>query len=244
MEGGPQQVAKRQTTVLVAGFDKHSFEALGPVLERRNFEVARMASPDVSVELAVAKPFDIIIINAEGIGGTLAPLVDDIRDEKSASRKTSLLVMAEADEADAIRGLIGRGVNRVMLLDDSPELIGQQVAALLNVAPRAAVRFSVRLKTSVSHRNVNVPGEVVNLSVSGMLVETDTPFQPDDEVVISLDLGDPWGSISTKAVVVRQAYRTRGGIDGIGIRFADLTDEVRAKIAAFLDKVFSDQLNG
>jgi hypothetical protein len=237
-------VVEKKTLVLVAGFDKGAFEALGPVLDRQEFEVVRMASPKSSVDLALAKPFDVMIFKAESRVGTLALVVDAIRDKKSASRKTSLLVMAEPGRADAARDLIGRGVNRVMLLDDSPELICRQVEALLNVAPRAAIRLSVRLKASVSDGTVDVSGEVVNLSVSGVLVETDTPFEPDDELVVSIDLGDHWGSVSTKAVVVRQAYRTRGGVDGIGIRFVSLAVDGKAKIEGFLDKAFADQLSG
>lgn len=237
-------MVKKNTLVLVAGFRKGAFEALGAVLDRREFEVVRMASPKSSVVLAQAKSFDVTIFNAESIVGTLARVVDDIRDEKSASRKTSLLVLAEPSGAEAARGLIGRGVDRVMLLDDSPELIGRQVAALLNVVPRAAFRLPVRLKISVYDDTVEVIGEVVNLSVTGMLVETNTPFEPDDEVVTSIDLGDQWGSVSTKAVVVRQAYRTSEGIDGIGIRFVGLAEDSKTKIGGFLDKTFADQLRG
>ena len=183
-------MVNKKTMVLVAGFDKGAFEALGPVLDRQEFEVVRMASTESSVDLALAKPFDVIIFNADGKVGTPATVVDAIRDEKSASRKTSLLMMAEPGGADAARDLIGRGVDRVMLLDDSPELIGQQVAALLDVAPRGAHRFSVRLETTVSDGTVDVVGEVVNLSVSGMLVETDISFEPDAELLVSIDFGD------------------------------------------------------
>ena len=237
-------MTENRASVLVAGFDKGKFEEFAPALERQDFEVARMASPKSSVELALATSFDVTIFNAGGRVGTLATVVDTIRGEKSASKKTSLLVMAEPDGANAARELIGRGVNRVMLLDDSPELVGQQVSALLNVAPRAATRFSVRLKTSLFDGNVDFVGEVVNLSVSGMLVETNLPFEPDAELVVTLALGDQWGSVSTKAVVVRRARRARGGIDGIGIRFADLAVDAREKIAGFLDKLFAEQLSG
>ena len=237
-------MVEKKTLVLVAGFRKGAFEALGALLDREEFEVARMASAQSSVVLAQAKPFDVMIFNAESRVGTLALVVDEIRDQKSASRKTSLLVLAEPSGAEAARDLVGRGVNRVMLLEDSPELISQQVAALLDVAPRAAIRLSVRLKITVYDSAVEVLAEVVNLSVSGMLVETDTPFEPDEEVVVSIDLGGQWGSVSTKAVVVRQAYRASGGIDGIGIRFVGLALDSKTKIEGFLDKAFADQLSG
>ena len=61
---------------------------------------------------------------------------------------------------------------------------------------------------------------------------------------VTLDLGDQWGPVSTKAVVVRRANRARGGTDGIGIRFADLAVDVKEKIEGYLDKVFADQLSG
>ena len=88
-------MVEKKTMVLVAGFDKGAFEALGPVLAREEIEVVRMASIESSVDLALAKPFDVMIFNADRRVGTLAPVVDSIRDEKSASRKTSLLVMAD-----------------------------------------------------------------------------------------------------------------------------------------------------
>jgi DNA-binding NarL/FixJ family response regulator len=235
-------VIEKRTLVLVAGIGEGPFEALVPILDRQKLDVVRVASPENSVELALSEPFDLMIFNAEIIVGTLAMVVDAIRDEMSASRTTSLLVLTEPGNVEAARDLIGRGVNRVMLLDDTPELIGQQVAELLNVAPRAAIRLTVRLKTSVADGAVEVLGNVVNLSTSGMLIETDTLFEPEEQVVVSINLGDQWGSVAAKAMVVRQAHHDRDGVDGIGIRFLSLAGNSKAKIEAFLDEAFADQL--
>ncbi len=236
-------VSDKKTFVLVAGIDTSAFEALGPVLDRQDFEVERMASLRSSVDLAQLKHFNVVIINARCSVETLALAVAAIRDEKSASKKTSLLVMAEPGAEDAARELIGRGVNRVMSVDDSPEMIAREVTVLLTVALRAAVRVSVNFKASISDGIVDVVAEVINLSVSGMLVETDIPFAPDDKVVVSTDLGGQWGPVSIKAVVVRRAYPARGGIGGIGIRFTDLAVEVKEKINGFLDEFFAKQFS-
>ena len=226
----------------MAGIGEDPFEALVPILDSQKLGLVRVASPENSVELALSEPFELMIFNAEIIVGTLAMVVAAIRDEMSASRTTSPLVLAEPGKAEAARDLIGRDVNRVMLLDDPPELIGQQVAELLNVAPRAAIRLTVRLETFVAEGAVEVLGNVVNLSASGMLVETDTLFEPEEQVVVSINLGDQWGSVSAKAVVARQAHHDRGGVDGIGIRFLSLAGDAKAKIEAFLDEAFADQL--
>jgi hypothetical protein len=202
-------------TLIPVGRSRGDMPAIGRC--GADVDLVRVASPENSVELALSEPFELMIFNAEIIVGTLAMVVAAIRDEMSASRTTSPLVLAEPGKAEAARDLIGRDVNRVMLLDDPPELIGQQVAELLNVAPRAAIRLTVRLETFVAEGAVEVLGNVVNLSASGMLVETDTLFEPEEQVVVSINLGDQWGSVSAKAVVARQAHHDRGGVNAAEI---------------------------
>ena len=222
-------MADKRSKVLVAGIGRDPFERLAPVLDRQELDVVRVATPENSIELARAEGFDLIIFGADPEEATLEEVVGMIRDLSSASFKASLLVLAEPGSVDSARILIGRGVNRVMLLADPPELIGQQAAELLDIAPRADVRFSTRLRTSLADGAEEVLGEVVNLSASGMLVETDTPFQLGELVVISIHIGDQDEFISAKGKVVRRAVRERGGVDGVGIRFLSFagTDEER-----------------
>ena len=241
-EGGDGPVMEKKALVLVAGIGRGPFEALAPVLDRQKLDVVKVAAPENSVELAHSEPFDLLIFDAEVKEGSLEQVVDAIRHGMSASRNTSILVLARAGNADPARDLIGRGVNRVMLLDDPPELIGQQVAELLEIAPRATFRFSTRLQTSVGDGAVEVLGEIVNLSASGMLVETETLFEPGEQVVVTINLGGQQGSVSAKAEVVRQAHNDRGGIDGIGVRFLSFAGDGREKIKAVLDEAFTDPL--
>ena len=241
-EGGVGPVLEKRALVLVAGIGRGPFEALAPVLNRQKLEVVKVATPENSVELARSEPFDLMIFDSEVKEGTLEQVVDAIRHGMSASRNTSVLVLARPGNADAARDLIGRGVNRVMLLDDPPQLIGQQVAELLNIAPRANLRFSTHLQTSVGDGAVEVLGEIVNLSATGMLVETETSFEPGEQVVVTINLGGQQGSVSAKAEVVRQAHNDRGGIDGIGVRFISFAGDGKEKIEAVLDEAFTDPL--
>ena len=235
-------MAEKKALVLVAGIGRGPFAALAPVLDRHKLELVKVASPEMSVELARSEPFDLIIFDAEVREGSLEKIVDTIRHGMSASRNTSLLVLAQPHTADAVRELIGRGVNRVMLFDDPPELIGQQVAELLNIAPRANLRFSTHLQTSVGDGAVEVLGEVVNLSSSGVLIETDTSFEPGEQVVVTINLGGQRGSVSAKAEVVRQAHGERGGVDGIGVRFLSFAGDGKEKIEAVLDEALAEPL--
>lgn len=235
-------MTEKRSKVLLAGLGRGPFEALAPVLDRQKLEVVTVAVPKNSVELAQSEPFDLVIFDAGVREGTLEQVVDFLRHGMSASRNTSILVLAGPNHVDTARNLVGRGVNRVMLLDDPPELIGRQVAELLDIAPRASLRFSTLLQTSVGDGAVEVLGEVVNLSATGMLIATETSFEPGEQVVMTINLGGQQGLVSAKAEVVRQAHGDRGGIDGIGVRFLSFAGDGKEKIEAVLDGAFADPL--
>ena len=234
-------MVESRASVLVAGIGRGPFETLAPILDRHKLEVVKVASPEMSVELARSERFDLVIYDSEVKKGTLKKVVKSIRHGKSASSKTSLLVLARPGRADAARELIGRGINRVMLHNDPPELIAQQIAELLNIAPRVALRCSTRLQTIVGDGAVEVIGEVVNLSSTGMLIETETSFELGEQLVLTISLGGKQGSVTAKAEVVRQAYAERGGVVGIGVRFISVAGDGEAKIAAVLDEALSDR---
>ena len=85
-------------------------------------------------------------------------------------------------------------------------------------------------------------GEVVNLSSTGVLIETETSFEPGEQVVVTINLGGEYGSVSAKAEVVRQAHSERGGIEGIGVRFMSFAGDSEEKIKAVLDEALADPL--
>ncbi len=237
---GEGNVVNRRSLVLVAGIGEGPFESLAPVLDRQRLEVVKVERPEMSLDLARSESFDLVIFDSVVREGTLAQLVAGIRHEKSASRQASLLVLATPGNVDRACGLIDRGVNRVMLLDDPPELIGSQVAELLHIAPRTNLRFATRLRTAVAGDGVEVLGEVANLSISGMLIETKTDFDPGEEVTVTINLGGRHGSAIAEALVVRQARADRGGVDGIGVRFLSFVGNGREKIEAVLGEALAD----
>ena len=233
-------MVRMKSLVLVAGIGRRPFEALAPVLDRHKLEVVQVAAPENSVELARSERFDLVIFDAEPRQVTLGEVVAMIRDERSVSRLTSLLVLAEHRNADAARRLIGRGVNRVMLLDDPPKLIDKEVADLLHIAPRANIRLATRLRTSVADGTEEVLGEVVNLSLSGLLVQTDMLFEMGEQVVVSIYPGDRDDPVVAKAEVTRRGLSERGGVDGFGIRFLSFAADGELRIVAALEEAFAN----
>ena len=232
----------KQPLVLVAGIGRSSFDGLAPVLDRQKLEVVQVTSAEDSTKLAHSDRVDLVILDSEPTTMTLEEVVAFIRSPSSASNKASVLVLARPGRSDEARALIGRGVNRVMLAGDPPELIGQRVAELLDIAPRTTLRLSTRFLAEVADGADEALGAVVTISTTGMLVETDTLFLPGQHVMIAIDVPGLEEPLTVKAEVVRQADPKRDGIEGIGVRFLKFAGDSRARLEEILGDAFDTPL--
>lgn len=229
---------EKRPVVLVAGIGRSSYEELAPVLDRHKLEVVQVTSAEDSFKLAYSEQVDLIILDAEPTEMTLAEIVQIIRAPSSASSRTSLLILARPGRTEEALELIGRGVNRVMLSSDPPELIGQRAADLLHIAPRTTFRFSTRLLVEVADGMEESLGAVVNISATGLLLETDADLEPGQHVVISIEVADHEEPLAVRAEVVRRADPERDGVEGIGARFLDFAGDGRKRLDAILDEAF------
>ncbi len=226
------------STVLLAGIGRGPFNAIAPVLDRRQLEIETAASLEEAVALACAKHFDLIIFDAEPDQQSFAEIVSRLRNEASASHTSSVLVIAADDAVPAARQLIGRGVNRVVTIETAEEVIEQHVADLLDIAPRAAMRFAARLSTVLDDGTIEAAGETSNLSLTGMLVQTTTVLEPGQLVVFEILAGDEENKVTGEAAIVRHATAERGGVNGIGVRFLEFYGDGRDRVAAVLAEAF------
>jgi len=229
-------VTERLSTVLLAGIGRGPFEAIAPVLDRHHLKIERVVVPEEAVALAAAKPFDLVVFDSEPEQMSLAELVERLRTSDSASRECSLLVVSDSEAAEDARALIGRGVNRVVTLDMSEEIIDQHVADLLDIAPRAAVRIAARLTTVLDNGIIEVVGRTANISATGMLLQTSTTLEIGQLVSFEFLTGDGSDMVAGQGTVVRHATAERGGVDGIGIRFLELAGAGRQQIEAILSE--------
>jgi len=165
---------------------------------------------------------------------SLEDVIRTIRSESSASNKASVLVLANPSSADEARRLIGRGVNRVMLAVDPPELIAQQVAGLLEIASRTKLRLSTRLSVEVADGWEKALGAVVNMSAAGLLLETDADIKPGQNVIISIEIDPQDNPVSGMAEVVRKADPNRDGVEGVGVRFLGFVGDGHERLQAIL----------
>jgi response regulator RpfG family c-di-GMP phosphodiesterase len=203
--------------VLVAGIARSSFDELAPVLDRHKVTVVQVTSAEDSTLFAHSERVELVILAVEPTTMSLEDVVRTIRSESSASNKTSLLVLATPGKEDEARRLIGRGVNRVMLTVDPPKFVSQQVADLLDIAPRTTLRLTTRLLVELADGSEEALAAVVNMSADGVLLETDADLEPGQHVILSIDIDNQDEPVSARAEVVRKADPDRDGMEGIGV---------------------------
>jgi hypothetical protein len=235
---GEEGMRKERPVVLVAGGPRSSFEEFAPVLDRQKLTVVQVASYEDAVMYAQSAQVELVILGIEPTTMSLEEAIKTIRSESSASRKASLLVLAEPGTEDDAREFIGRGVNRVMLTVDPPKFLALQVAELLAIPPRATLRLSSRMLVEVEDGFEMALGAVVNLSAAGMLLETDADLEPGQHVVISIDIDPEVEPVAAKAEVVRKANPEREGIEGIGARFLSFAGDSQTRLETILGDAF------
>ena len=224
--------------VLVAGGPRSSFGEFAPVLDRDKLTVVQVSSYEDAVMYAESARVELVIFAKEATTLSLEDAIRTIRSDTSPSKTASLLVLAEPGTEDNARELIGRGVNRVMLSVDPPKYIALQVAELLEIPPRATLRLSTRMLVEVTNGFEIALGAVVNLSASGLLLETDADLEPGQHVVISIDIDPQVEPVAAKAEVVRTADPEREGIEGVGARFLSFAGDSRRRLEAILGRAF------
>jgi len=227
-------MSQRRSVVLLAGIPRSSFDELAPVLDRQKVIVVQVTSAEDSTKFAHSDRVDLVILNSQPTTMSLEEVIRTIRAGSSASNKASILVLAKPGSVDEARELIGRGVNRVMLPVDPPELIAQQVAELLEIASRKKLRLPTRLLVELADGSQEALGAVVNMSAAGLLLETDADIEPGQHVIISIDIDPQDEPVSGKAEVVRKADPIRDGVEGVGIRFLGFAGDGHLRLQTIL----------
>jgi len=228
-------VVEQLRKVLVAGIERSAYEGFAPVLRRSELHVDRVSTPEAGVALARAVQFEVIILDGEPGEQSLDTVVGSIRSQHSPSREAAVVVLAEPSRVEAAQALMGRGVNRVMLVSDPPELIGQQISSLLQVAPRRAARLSTQLNANIGSGPLRAFCQTVNVSATGMLLRTQRRVGLGEEVAFEIQLGDKDGPLNGRGVVVRHANGAGERLEAIGIRFLDFERDGESRLRSFLE---------
>jgi len=152
------------------------------------------------------------------------------------TRRMSLAVLRRSATVPEVEALRRAGANIVFAGEALPYLWDAWLEELLEVPRRRVVRVPVRLDVWSRFDASEEPlrGSIVDISVKGMLLETDDPVEVGTKLDLSFRLpGDP-----TDLRVVAQVIRQEPGEEGrarAGVEFVIVREAVRERIRAFVE---------
>jgi hypothetical protein len=150
------------------------------------------------------------------------------------SRPPALLVLCAPEWLEDVQPFIGRGVTRVILLEEIGTVLQEQVSMLFNAAPRYRIRLSVRLDAAASADLPPEPATTENLSLSGMLVRCPPGFSVGSAVRFALAIPGQVEPIRGTARIVRTTDPEREGLEGVGAAFESFVGSGHARLGGLM----------
>ena len=177
--------------------------------------------------MAVAARPDIVIVDRELPRSD--KLVAALREDPS-TRGLSIVVAARGDFDPAEVELLEAGANAILRLPAGPEW-DERLPRLMDVPTRREARFTVHFDVdAVAGTGDPALALAINLSMSGMLLESPVPLAVGDEIQLRFQIPDSESTVATTARVVRV-----GGAGQYGVEFrrveADASEHLRAFVA-------------
>jgi len=204
-------------------------ELADTVLWRKNVEryVAATAA-DVRRLVAGGRP-DIIVIDKRLPNA--AAVVAQLR-EDALTRNVSIVVLARGDFDPSEVAFLEAGANAILRLPPGPDW-DDRLVRLIHVPTRRATRIAVKIHIDAGFAvaGEGMPVTALNISVTGMLVESENPMHVGDDVQFSFSLPGDTGAISGTGTVVRLA----NAANQYGLELTQVDGDGRARIKRFVE---------
>lgn len=188
-------------------------EELGhTLLWRMDLERRIVASSNEARSICLSARPRILILDRDMAGAE--ELVTTLRQE-AATRQMSIVIMARGFFEPSEIGLLEAGANATLRLPAEQEW-DERLTRLIEVPARRESRFSVFFRVETSHVGSDqgaIMATALNLSVSGMLLETAEPLEVGEELKMQFRLPELDELVKCTARIVRLAGPRRFGLE-------------------------------
>jgi CheY-like chemotaxis protein len=198
-------------------------------LWRQDVERRMAASSDEALQKALDSRPDIVALDRD-LPGALRLVAALRRDQRT--RTVSIAVLARGDMRASEVELMASGANAILRLPPDAEW-ADRLPRLMSVPARRDVRLPVYIEIE-ARSGIGVESglaTVVNLSVSGMLLETDFRLELGDVLDLRFRLPDSTGPVVGSGRVVRRGATHRFALEFFGLE-GEGADEVRRFVEA------------
>ncbi len=225
--------------LLCVGVAEERFGSLTDAVNFASLWMDSVTPPEQALELLALYSYDAIVADYRALTPEVQPFLDAVRADGSPARAVPLILLAAPGDLAEAHAYVGRGVNRVLPQAQAPYLLQLVLPPLLDVAPRVPVCTSVHLVGRNEGTSTVTRCATVNVSRTGMLIETRELAPPGALLAFELAIADDQGPVRGFAEVVRHAVPDRERVQGLGLRFRSFRSEDEARFSAYLDLLAS-----
>ena len=216
--------------ILVLKDIKADSDKKGGILNRASFRISTANSNEEVLEMHKQENFDLIITKLKSPGLNGDDLCSLIRkDEKLC--KVSVIIVCGNNKTDIDMSSNCRA-NAVLTMPLSSDELSNLVFKLLNIPRRESFRVLINVQVNGKHDNKSFLCSSVNISCSGLLIETGKKLDVGDNVSCSFFLPGV-KKITVNGTIVRVNTK-KVDINEYGIKFDHINFEDRTSIEAFI----------
>jgi PAS domain S-box-containing protein len=201
-------------------------------------DIQRVDVPDLDAAYTAARALRPCLVIVDGHEHAAAErLVRRLRQDAD-TRGAAIVVLSDAPTLDEEHALRQAGANVVFPGRVDPDLWDARLEELLNVPRRRAARIPVVLDAWSSQPSAaaKVLGVALNISIHGVLLETEAPLFVGSKLDLSFRLPDAAEDLKVVGHVVREAGESEGR-PRYGVRFVVLRGEARDRIHEFVEGI-------
>lgn len=216
--------------ILVLRDIKADADKKGGILSRAAFRIITADSNPEVLEMHKQENFDLIITKLKSSGLDGDDLCSLIRKDEKL-RKVSVIIVCGYNKIEVDRSS-NCGANAVLTMPLSTDELSSLVFNLLNIPRREAYRVIINVQVNGKHDNKSFLCSSVNISSTGILIETANKLDLGDKVSCSFFL--PGVKKMTLNGTIVRCHTKSVDIYEYGIKFDRVNLEDRASIEAFI----------
>jgi CheY-like chemotaxis protein len=227
MDGGSKRV-------LIIASELATLSHAVPCFKRSHISLNTVEDGAGAVEMTSKAGFALIIIQLPLPDFTLGRFLEAIEASYQQHQRAATLVLARQAESEEVRKYLGSKVDRLVNLDWINSEIQPAIAALLKLQVRRDLRFSMNLDVALYSDGRRLTCSVVDLSRSGMQVQSEQGVDMGKRVRFELKLADDEPAICGEAEAVRLVKNEDGAVSGFGAKFVSFFGDSRRLLSRSL----------
>ncbi len=225
----------KKKTILLVDDSELIFEMEETILGDENYEYFYAKDLATARKIVEVQPLDLILLDLYLPDGTGMDFCRELRNDES-TRDISVIMVTVSQEDEDKEKCFMAGCNDFIIKPIDANELRYKVAKLISIAPRITYRILVKVTPIEQKDSPYLFGTTVNLSETGMMIESKSKLEVGSEVNLSFFLTTSKENLNIKGKIVRCDSQGFGGATGYGILFMEMTEENRKNIIGLIQK--------